>query len=369
MKKRILCISLLTMCLSFLCSCGKGGGFKPTTSDNFDIIPLCGTAYDYSDPEMWMYKETSAKHKVDLVYFYPSVVETPTKFNAVAEVGKLMKASAHYALAETGAAFGTYTNIFAPYYTQLPTSPNMLAVAQYVRKYGIEWQPEWKYKEMLTYTEIRTDIYAALDYYFHYCNNGRPFIMAGHSQGSAVCQIVLEEYMRVHPEYLSRMIATYSIGFSVTRSYLQKNSHIKYVDGETDTGVLVSWTTEGPDATTGGVVSEEDSVCINPLNWKKDDTKAEVSENKGMLVPVHWLHSWKVVDGIADAQINTSRGVVVCSTAKEKGYEYEANVAVTGDGSYHTYDYAFYFKNIQINGAKRIGAYLGIDWHNLMPDN
>ena len=30
------------------------------------------------------------------------------------------------------------------------------------------------------------DITAALDYYFENCNGGRPFIIAGHSQGSSM---------------------------------------------------------------------------------------------------------------------------------------------------------------------------------------
>ena len=39
-----------------------------------------------------------------------------------------------------------------------------------------------------------TDITAALDYYFENYNQGRPFVIAGHSQGSAILRLVLKRY-------------------------------------------------------------------------------------------------------------------------------------------------------------------------------
>ena len=66
--------------------------------------------------------------------------------------------------------------------------------------------------------EQRTDVYAALDYYFEYYNQGRPFILAGHSQGSLMLKIALRDYFKEHTDYLERMIAAYVIGFSITYS-------------------------------------------------------------------------------------------------------------------------------------------------------
>ena len=55
----------------------------------------------------------------------------------------------------------------------------------------------------------KSDVFAAIDYYFKYLNGGRPFILVGHSQGSIMQSFVLAEYMKTHPEYLKRMIAAY----------------------------------------------------------------------------------------------------------------------------------------------------------------
>ena len=86
----------------------------------------------------------------------------------------------------------------------------------------------------------KTDVFAALDYYFEHLNGGRPFILAGHSQGSIMQSFVLAEYMKAHPEYLKRMIAAYVIGFSITEDYLKANPHLKFAEGADDTAIVVS---------------------------------------------------------------------------------------------------------------------------------
>ena len=333
--------------------------FKKTDSNNYDIIPLIGDAVDYSKDDNWMYKETNGNHEVDLVYFYPTVTQYPNN-NAMSEINREMKESAAYAFAETASCFAPYTNVFAPYYTQLPIHITHEQIARHCKEYDIPFENFNNYLGMITYTKVRTDAYAALDYYFEHYNNGKPFILAGHSQGSAVCQVVLKEYMRVHPELLSRMVVTYSGGFAITKDYLQQNSHLKYASSETDTGVIVSWTTEAPGAVANCAVTPANSICINPLNWKRDGTPAGAELNKGMLSPIHWLHSWEIThDDLADATINVDRGAVVTNLWDPIKYPLETNVPVTGDQSFHTFDYAYYYMNLRENCKKRIEAYLG----------
>lgn len=363
MNKKILAATIAVASLCSLSGCNNNNGdteFKKTNSDNFNIIPLVGDATDYSNSDNWMYKEVNGGHEVDLVYFYPTVTENPNNI-AVSKISREMKESATYAFAETASCFAPYTNVFAPFYTQLPINVSGQAAAQYLAQYDLSpTVMAGGYLDMLTYTQVRTDVYAALDYYFEHLNNGRPFILAGHSQGSAVCQIILREYMRVHPDFLSRMVVTYSGGFAITKGYLETNTHLKYATGELDTGVIVSWTTEAPGATKYGAVTPENSVCINPLNWKTDDTYAGAELNKGMLSPIHWLHCWEIVhENLADAQIDLTRGVVVTKINDPERYPLEADSQVVGDKSYHTFDYAFYYENLKENCKNRIESYLG----------
>lgn len=98
------------------------------------------------------------------------------------------------------------------------------------------------------YQEQRTDVYAALDYYFEHYNQGRPFILAGHSQGSMILKIVLQDYFLEHGEYLERMVAAYVLGYSITTDNLKANPSLRFAEGADDTGVIVSWDIEGPES-------------------------------------------------------------------------------------------------------------------------
>jgi hypothetical protein len=98
------------------------------------------------------------------------------------------------------------------------------------------------------YQEQRTDVYAALDYYFEHYNQGRPFILAGHSQGSMILKIALQDYFLEHGEYLERMVAAYVLGYSITTDNLKANPSLRFAEGADDTGVIVSWNIEGPES-------------------------------------------------------------------------------------------------------------------------
>ena len=201
----------------------------------------------------------------------------------------------------------------------------------------------------------KTDIFAALDYYFKNLNGGRPFILAGHSQGSLMLSLVLAEYMTKHPEYLKSMVAAYAIGYSITGDYLKANPHLKFAEQADDTGVIVSWNTEGP-ANEGkdNIVVLPGAISINPLNWKRDETYASAQENLGGYIYNEKTGTLEVVPNAADARLNVKRGVVVTNT---KAMAPIPGNTVFGPASYHEGDYALYYNNIKDNVARRIAAY------------
>ena len=216
------------------------------------------------------------------------------------------------------------------------------------------------------------DITAALDYYFENCNGGRPFILAGHSQGSAMVLLLLRTYFKDHPEYYSRMVAAYTIGYSVTDDYLAANPHLKFAAGESDTGVIIAWNTEGPgnvEANAKSVVLVPGTRSINPLNWKLDETYAPASQNLGSIILDEKTGEWSIGDVCADAQINLARGTVVTNAKVDPMPEDVAKVdpmpedvarvatEFFGPDGRHRSDYMYYYNNIKANVAKRVAAY------------
>jgi len=202
-------------------------------------------------------------------------------------------------------------------------------------------------------TVIRTDVYAALDYFFEHYNNGRPFILAGLSQGGYCLQIILSEYMKLHPEIYSRMVACYAIGVSFYPDYLNDNPHIKMASNECDYNVCISWNTEAPGASMDSMILKENQYCINPLNWKLDDTYASRELNKGS----YNLATHYSIPHIVDAKIDLKRKVLISKTASEHGYEIIPSALGFGDKSYHMHEWDFFYENVKENGRKRIDSF------------
>ena len=203
------------------------------------------------------------------------------------------------------------------------------------------------------------DITAALDYYFEHYNQGRPFVIAGHSQGSAILRLVLKNYFKEHPEGYKRMVAAYAIGYSITKDDLEANPHMKFATGERDTGVIVSWHAEGPknveaNVPIPNVVIRKNGISINPLNWKRDETYAPASMNLGSIVIDEKTGATEIRDIEGDAQVNLARGTVI-TNAKAIPNEL---VELAGPQSYHQDDYSIFYNNVKDNVAKRLAAFM-----------
>ena len=157
-----------------------------------------------------------------------------------------------------------------------------------------------------------------------------------------------------HPEYLERMVAAYVIGFSVTEEYLANNPHLKFATGADDTGVIISYNTEGPEnSDSNNCVVKEGAISINPINWKLDDTYAAIEENLGSKD-----EEGNSIPALADAKVDTKRGVVICTTFKNTPETKEMIAEFFGEESFHLYDYSFYHDNLRKNVSDRIEAFL-----------
>lgn len=165
--------------------------------------------------------------------------------------------------------------------------------------------------------------------------------------------------MPEHPDRYEKMIAAYRIGDGMTKEYLSKNPHIKAAQKADDINVCISWCTEGKEnASFYGLIAKPDCVCINPLNWKTDDTYASTDENLGCEMPDLLNGTIVTMDGFADAQINTDRGTVVVTTEKCKEYVDwkswgEQVKEAFGPESYHGSDFSFFYYNIRENAILR----------------
>jgi hypothetical protein len=341
MRNRLILPSL-TLLMTISCAgCGDStsGVLSEDKTSGIDKLKI---APDYSLTENWLAMPTKADKAVDVIYFYPSsYVRQNDEEDVIANIdSETMHTEAQHIFQLQATVFSESSNIYAPYYRQVD--------AQYALTISDEDN------DILLRYMASTDPATALDYYFQNLNNGRPYILAGHSQGSEILLMLLSDYMKEHPDYYKNMIAAYVLGYSVTHDYLESNKHLKFAAGESDTGVIISYNTEGlGNANAHNVVVRNGAISINPLNWKLDNTYAGVDLNKGSLQLDGTLGV-----GIADAQVNTTRGVIECSSVDPQIYAIPEQMAdLFGPESFHGWDYGFYYGNLSENIAKRIAAF------------
>ena len=301
---------------------------------------------DYSRKSSW-YRLPEITKDVDTFYIYSTMYFTVNEgdpdYAALDNAEVLENIAVEHAIKSS--VFEESTNLFIPYYRQASMT---LA--------GLTWKKTGSIDEAVSGIPYG-DITAALDYYFDNCNQGRPFLIAGHSQGSAILRLVLKRYFKEHPERYRRMVAAYAIGYSITKDDLEANPHMKFAAGETDTGVIISWHAEGPknaEVNAPNPAMLPNGIAINPLNWKRDETYAPAGMNLGSIVMDGNTGATEIRDIGADAQVNLSRGSVVTHADAIPN----EMVELAGPESFHQDDYSIFYNNLKENVARRIAAYL-----------
>ena len=290
---------------------------------------------DYADPKLWVYREReadAAAKPVDVFFVAPTMCASLTRnMDVYSAADRLFLRRA------VDAQYGIYTDkarFFAPYYRQ----------KSFVRYTSAEGNA-------MAYGDVKD----AFLYYLRHDNDGRPFILAGYSQGSEHLLHLMQELM-TDSVLAHRMVAAYLIGWGVSRGTVKGHPHLHPAEGETDTGVIISWNSEDADVTESLLVPRGQKVyAINPLNWRTDGTPAPAELNLGGCSR-SLLHGSKPVPQYCGAVLNTQRGTL--NPIFPKGSPRPLINPIFGRGIYHTHEPYFYRENHRRNVVKRIESYL-----------
>ena len=125
------------------------------------------------------------------------------------------------------------------------------------------------------------DARRAFKYYLEHLNDGRPFVLAGFSQGA---RIILELMREMDDQTLGRMIAAYAIGCSITPEMVHDNPHIVAAQRADDTGVTICYNSVRD--TSCAIMGKGNAIAINPANWRTDATPATFMTEPTPLLPI-----------------------------------------------------------------------------------
>ena len=120
------------------------------------------------------------------------------------------------------------------------------------------------------------DVLNAFDYYLTHYNNGRPFILAGFSQGG---KSVVELLKTLSEETRTRLVAAYVLGYKVTPDDVAQAPWIIAAQDSTDTGVTICYNSVSDVKYVKPVISVPNVMCINPVNWRTDATPAQLHDS------------------------------------------------------------------------------------------
>ena len=287
---------------------------------------------DYSVGTSWARFPCNPDKSVDVFYVYPTVFGSKDSNNMDITLSEMREKVESSLLSQIGVYSGV-ANTYAPYYRQI--SGALIG--------DMKTLPETPY-----YKIAKNDVLDAFDYYIENYNHGKPFILAGHSQGSMLLIDVMKE--RMSDELAKRLVGAYLIGFSVLQSDIDKYSWMRSAKRSNDTGVIVSYNTQSSTAK-GSPVLLKGAICINPLSWRTDSQKVSKEENFGA---VFFDSDGKVTKDIpkyCGAYIDLKSGALI-TQPPEKLY-----IGIFPDGVYHLYDYTFWYRNLQSNVEERVDAF------------
>jgi len=291
-------------------------------------------APDYEKDTSWLVRpDDPDQFAVDLVWIYPTVLYDNSAW-LMDITRKDLIAGAQETVASEAHAFSGQANIYAPLYRQMNLSGFNL--------------PDKERDAIVAYGE--EDVRKALKHYLDHYNNGRPFIIAAHSQGSYVLtQLALHHWGRTGIE--DRMIAAYVIGWSITDDDLKTNPEITICAEAHQTGCFISYNSVAAGHQKDAPMILPGAIVVNPLTWTRDEAPAPASLNRGSVF-FNKDGSSRTLPGFTSARI--ADGGLVVAPRDPSLVESPFFPA----GVYHSYDYSLFFENIRSNAAQRIEAYL-----------
>ena len=186
-----------------------------------------------------------------------------------------------------------------------------------------------------------TDVLAAFDYYLTNYHDGRPIIIAAHSQGTLHAKRLLKD--RFAGTLHERLVAAYLVGMPIRTDEF---ANIPVCADSTQTGCFVSWRTYREDFELRPSQDEPGVAVVNPLTWSTSTAPASPALNLGTVL---YNFDADPKPGLVGAEI---RGAALY-TNKPKFF----GSVFFRTKNYHIADYNFFWVNVRNNARTRVQSF------------
>jgi hypothetical protein len=311
------------------------GGPAPNYADSTTWAALPGhyTAAQLRPPGLPRPASTPADTVADVFYVHPTTYFWRLGYwNAPMRLKRLRRYTDRTSLRNQASLFYDVGRLYAPRYRQAT-----------IYSFFAPQDPNTQPALDLAYADVKSSFL----YYLAHYNHGRPFILAGHSQGTTHAQRLLHELVDDNPQLRKQLIAAYLIGRDVTP---HEYKNLPALRDSLQTGGIIGWNT----ATRGtDYVPYHGLLVTNPLTWTLDTTDAPASLNQGG-VPLTFNRLDPHVTG---AQSHC--GLLWADAQHPPGYRH---LHIPGlkelNASYHIVDYNLFYLNVRQNARARVRAWV-----------
>jgi len=187
------------------------------------------------------------------------------------------------------------------------------------------------------------DIKNAFQYYLEHYNNGRPIIIASHSQGTKHAGRLLKEFFENKPLF-KQLICAYIIGMPIPENYF---TSIPPCGEANQTGCFVGWRTYKEGYTPDNIKNEKfKCIVVNPLSWKLNEDYVSIKMNRGGVLK----NFNKIVPKVVDAKISNN----ILWSCKPNVF---GKLFFTAK-NFHIGDINLFYMNIRENVDVRIKSYM-----------
>ncbi|TRW14439.1 DUF3089 domain-containing protein [Glacieibacterium frigidum] len=281
----------------------------------------------------------------DVFFIHPTTFRTTTQWNQDAGDAATNAWTDASSIARQASAFNACCRVFAPRYRQ----------ASFLSKDdGRDRALDLAYG----------DIERAFDVFLR-ANRGRPFILAGHSQGGLMVARLVERRIDGTP-LAKRLIATYAVGMNVAEGEFGRTiKKVPICDRPAQTGCMVQWNAVLPSTDLAAAAKRSEqayldrfhaeagktTLCVNPLTFDRAQPSADAERSRGA-VP-------------GDPGAGPIRPLVPHAVAArcEQGFLVATpnpalELKALPGGSLHYHDFGLFYADVRANAVLRTQAWL-----------
>lgn len=233
---------------------------------------------DFADMLVAGETDQQSNAKVDVFYIHPTAYYAKENWNSDMGANKGAAQVVEYMLAAHGSIFNNCCKVYAPKFREA-----------HIRSFAQEEGPVYQALDL-----AYSDVVRAFEYFIRYQNKGRPFILLGHSQGTAHGMRLIEDY--IEPKGLNeKMVAAYLIGYEMPIDKFDNGfKETSLCSSAVATQCIVTWATFGesgdpeqdfdvihwyPDGWQSS--NGKTTACINPLSWESNEELVQKSAHMG----------------------------------------------------------------------------------------